>query len=130
METWHFSGYANEVGEAFRSMVHVNVVRFSYLVASSYVAADAVHKGQEASQVRFNTVDSYYQTVTFVPSLVYLFVRSFVCLSVRSFLRVSDCCLKPNEQFFSYIIMREPVTFWWYDDDDARFVLDQHTGTC
>lgn len=56
METWHFSGYANEVGEAFRSMVHVNVVRFSYLVASSYVAADAVHKGQEASQVRFNTV--------------------------------------------------------------------------
>jgi len=37
-------------------MVHVNVVRFSYLVASSYVAADAVHKGQEASQVRFNTV--------------------------------------------------------------------------
>lgn len=47
-------GYANEVGEAFRSMVHVNVVRLSYVVASSYVVADAVHKGQEASQKTYD----------------------------------------------------------------------------
>jgi len=46
-----FSGYANEVGEAFRAQVHVNLVRFSYVVASGYVVADAVHKGNEASQV-------------------------------------------------------------------------------
>ena len=42
-------GYANEVGEAFRSFVHVNVVRASYGVASCYVMADAAHKGQLAS---------------------------------------------------------------------------------
>ncbi|KAK3600301.1 hypothetical protein CHS0354_027145 [Potamilus streckersoni] len=44
-----YLGYANEVGESFRSLVHVNVVRFSYVVASGYVVADAVSKGIEAS---------------------------------------------------------------------------------
>ena len=46
-----FSGYANEVGEAFRALVHVNVVRFSYVVASTYVCADAVDKGKKAASV-------------------------------------------------------------------------------
>ncbi|KAL3856912.1 hypothetical protein ACJMK2_011618 [Sinanodonta woodiana] len=44
-----YLGYANEVGESFRSQVHVNVVRFSYVVASGYVVADAVSKGIDAS---------------------------------------------------------------------------------
>jgi hypothetical protein len=35
---------------------------------------------------------------------------------------VSDCCLTPIQQFFSYIM----VTLQW-DDDEVRFVLDQHT---
>ena len=30
-------GYANEVGEAFRALIHVNWVRASYGVASLYV---------------------------------------------------------------------------------------------
>ena len=45
------SGYANEVGEAFRAQVHVNVVRASYGVASAYVVADAISKGKEAALV-------------------------------------------------------------------------------
>ncbi|XP_067949473.1 mitochondrial fission process protein 1-like isoform X2 [Watersipora subatra] len=45
-----YLGYANEVGEAFRSFVHVNVVRASYVVASCYVMADAAHKGQVANK--------------------------------------------------------------------------------
>ena len=44
-------GYANEVGEAFRSLVHVRWVRFSYVVASTYVCADAASKGSEAAEV-------------------------------------------------------------------------------
>ena len=32
-------GYANEVGEAFRALVHVNWVRLSYGVASCYVVS-------------------------------------------------------------------------------------------
>ena len=46
-----FLGYANEVGEAFRSQVHVNWVRASYGVASLYVCADAADKGKQANQV-------------------------------------------------------------------------------
>ena len=44
-------GYANEVGEAFRAVVHVNLVRFSYLVATAYVCSDALSKGRIAYKV-------------------------------------------------------------------------------
>jgi hypothetical protein len=33
--------------------------------------------------------------------------------------------LTPNQQFFSYISWQEQVNFQW-DDDEVRFVLDQH----
>ncbi|KAL1438891.1 hypothetical protein MTO96_047627 [Rhipicephalus appendiculatus] len=45
-------GYANEVGEAFRSLVHVNVVRLSYAVASAYVVADTTDKVLKADKVK------------------------------------------------------------------------------
>ena len=38
---------------------------------------------------------------------------------------VSDCCLKPTQQFCSAISWRKQVNFQW-DDDEVRFVLDQH----
>lgn len=44
-----YLGYANEVGESFRAQVPVSAVRLSYVVASGYVVADAIHKGKEAS---------------------------------------------------------------------------------
>ena len=37
---------------------------------------------------------------------------------------VGDCCLKPNEQSFSYIMGRTSYIQW--DDHDVHFVLDQH----
>jgi hypothetical protein len=37
---------------------------------------------------------------------------------------LSDCCLTPTQQFFSYR-WRERVNFQ-LDDDEVRFVLDQH----
>ncbi|GFO09843.1 mitochondrial fission process protein 1 [Plakobranchus ocellatus] len=40
-----YLGYANEVGEAFRVLVPVSVVHFSYLVATGYVVADSLDKG-------------------------------------------------------------------------------------
>merc|ERR1712080_201843 len=44
-------GYANEVGEAFRALVHVRWVRASYGVASTYVLADTYDKGTKMSTV-------------------------------------------------------------------------------
>ncbi|XP_066589666.1 mitochondrial fission process protein 1 [Prorops nasuta] len=40
-----YLGYANEVGEAFRSIVPKPVVWFSYIVASGYVLADTCDSG-------------------------------------------------------------------------------------
>jgi len=37
---------------------------------------------------------------------------------------VSDCCLTPTEQFFSYIIKR--TSYIRSDDNDVWFLIDQH----
>ena len=44
------SGYANEVGEAFRHVVTVRWVHVSYLAASSYVTAHALQQGIRAGK--------------------------------------------------------------------------------
>jgi hypothetical protein len=38
------SGYANEVGESFRSLISVHLVNFSYAVAFGYCLADTIDK--------------------------------------------------------------------------------------
>lgn len=48
---FRFLGYANEVGEAFRSLVPKSIVWFSYALSSGYVLADTVHKGIKVYQV-------------------------------------------------------------------------------
>lgn len=45
-----YLGYANEVGEAFRSLVSKSIVWFSYALSSGYVLADTVHKGIKVYQ--------------------------------------------------------------------------------
>ncbi|CAG7636418.1 unnamed protein product [Allacma fusca] len=37
-------GYANEVGESFRALVHTNVVRATYVISFGYCLADTVDK--------------------------------------------------------------------------------------
>jgi hypothetical protein len=44
--------------------------------------------------------------------------------SRMSHIRVSDYCLTPTQQFFSYRCIMARTSFWWYDE--VRFVLDQH----
>lgn len=40
-------GYANEVGEAFRPLIHKQIVNLSYGVSISYVLADAYDKASK-----------------------------------------------------------------------------------
>ena len=42
-----YLGYTNEVGEAFRNLVHRAAVRATYLVSASYVLADASSKARQ-----------------------------------------------------------------------------------
>ncbi|XP_014467556.1 PREDICTED: mitochondrial fission process protein 1 [Dinoponera quadriceps] len=46
-----YLGYANEVGEAFRSLVPKSVVWASYVVSSGYVLADTTHKGTNVYKI-------------------------------------------------------------------------------
>ncbi|KAG8195862.1 hypothetical protein JTE90_001101 [Oedothorax gibbosus] len=46
-----YLGYANEVGESFRAVVHKNVVRGSYVVAFGYVLADTADKVKKTDKL-------------------------------------------------------------------------------
>ena len=46
-----YFGYANELGESFRPLVHSRWVAFSYLVAGTYVAADTGDKYLKAQRM-------------------------------------------------------------------------------
>ncbi|KHN71649.1 Mitochondrial fission process protein 1 [Toxocara canis] len=53
-------GYANEVGEAFRALVPVNLVRFSYVVAFGYVCADTADKSRKSFRVNVSIFFSFF----------------------------------------------------------------------
>lgn len=57
------TGYANEVGEAFRALVPVSLVWGSYAVATAYVTADAVDKGKKAAAVRYYLSNFHYYVI-------------------------------------------------------------------
>ena len=46
-----YCGYANEVGEAFRPLVPVELVYFSYVIAITYILADTVDKGRKGAAI-------------------------------------------------------------------------------
>ncbi|XP_054728342.1 mitochondrial fission process protein 1 [Anastrepha obliqua] len=61
-----YLGYCNEVGEAFRPLIHRHLVRTSYLLATAYVCADAIDKsvkeyqrGESAKQIAIVTGDVF-----------------------------------------------------------------------
>ena len=47
----------------------------------------------------------------------------YFCISIPKC--VGNCCLMPNEQYFSYIMTRTSCIRWY--DDDVNFVLNKHT---
>jgi fission process protein 1 len=50
-----YAGYLNEIGEAFRPVVASEFVTFSYVLAITYVFADAISKGGETAELTQNT---------------------------------------------------------------------------
>jgi len=53
--------------------------------------------------------------ICFATYCIYSHFQAFVCTGV------SDCCLSPTQQFYSYIMART-VNFQW-NSDEVRFVL-------
>uniref|UniRef100_H2YXE2 Mitochondrial fission process protein 1 n=1 Tax=Ciona savignyi TaxID=51511 RepID=H2YXE2_CIOSA len=72
-----YMGYANEVGEAFRSMVPRSVVYASYVVASTYVLADASSKGFNFSK-NTTVVKSNSPVLAFTDALIWQSLASVI----------------------------------------------------
>jgi fission process protein 1 len=52
-DTWvRYLGYANELGESFRSFLHVRAVHATYGVAFAYAAADSVRQTEPRPYVQ------------------------------------------------------------------------------
>lgn len=87
-----YLGYANEVGEAFRSLVPKSIVWFSYALSSGYVLADTVHKGakvyqanatsQRTKNVLLSTSDTLIWQ-TFASIIVPGFTINRICTAVQ-----------------------------------------------
>ncbi|CAG9815148.1 unnamed protein product [Phaedon cochleariae] len=56
-----YLGYANEVGEAFRSMIGNRWVKFSYGVATLYVLADTTDKSIKSYEANLNEKNHLYK---------------------------------------------------------------------
>ena len=52
-----YMGYANEIGESFRPLIHVNFVHASYGIASGYVIADSIDKMYKANN-KWNSMNN------------------------------------------------------------------------
>lgn len=84
------SGYANEVGEAFRSLVKPAVVKFSYVVAFGYVAADSIDKGYKESQVWFWIIYAKHDNLRTIK------LRKFRGLKIEKFRKQRDIFQKAH----------------------------------
>jgi len=77
-----FVGYANEVGESFRHLIHVRYVRFSYFIGSSYCVLDALSKAVESKpkpdQIETGKSGARVAVETFVENLVWQGLASVV----------------------------------------------------
>ncbi|XP_015782754.1 mitochondrial fission process protein 1 [Tetranychus urticae] len=73
-------GYANECGESFRALIHVNWVRLSYAVASGYVVADTVDKCYKQSKLPFENESTKRRKVlkTLVDTMVWQSLASVI----------------------------------------------------
>ncbi|XP_023242385.1 mitochondrial fission process protein 1-like [Centruroides sculpturatus] len=59
-------GYANEVGESFRALIHVRLVHASYVVASGYVLMDTLDKVKKVKKIIPPTDPTYNRRITSV----------------------------------------------------------------
>ncbi|CAG9532887.1 unnamed protein product [Cercopithifilaria johnstoni] len=75
-----FFGYANEVGEAFRAWVPINIVRLSYVVAMGYVFSDTADKSRKTYQLNYLNSKERSQAVAFraIDTLIWQSLASVV----------------------------------------------------
>ncbi|XP_037954740.1 mitochondrial fission process protein 1-like [Teleopsis dalmanni] len=70
-----YLGYANELGEAFRPLVRVSIVRALYFVDTSYIIADAIDK---TIKIRNTDKSDRVALITFSDAILWQMMASVV----------------------------------------------------
>lgn len=103
-------GYANEVGESFRALVPVSLVRGSYVVAGLYCLADTYDKTTKTSMV----ID-----------LTYFVIRDLIFfVATKRFRSVQD--QKVNYHCFGYVNLADfsiRCHSWLHNQSAVRCVI-------
>ncbi|WKY15993.1 hypothetical protein Q1695_001011 [Nippostrongylus brasiliensis] len=106
----HPSGYANEIGEAFRSLIPVSAVRASYVVALGYACADALDKSNKAYKIYKNEPEKRRTKVAIAAADTFLW-QSLASVAIPGF-TINRVC------YFSAAILKRvsrlspPVRKW------------------
>jgi fission process protein 1 len=93
-----YFGYSNELGEAFRPLVRISAVRFSYLIELIYFFADTLHKGHKAY---INPKDVGNKTVEAIKASGYTLVwQLFASVAIPAF------AINRIVKFTGYLVQR------------------------
>ena len=75
-------GYANEVGESFRQLIHVRYVQLTYVASTTYCALDALSKALKSTptqdQIETGKSEARVAAETFVENLLWQGLASVV----------------------------------------------------
>uniref|UniRef100_T1JDA1 Mitochondrial fission process protein 1 n=1 Tax=Strigamia maritima TaxID=126957 RepID=T1JDA1_STRMM len=85
-------GYSNEVGESFRHLIPLWLVRGTYVVAFGYVFADTADKAKKANQIKYESesIRSYQLKKTIADTLIW---QSFASVIIPGFTINRTCAI-------------------------------------
>lgn len=109
-----YAGYLNEIGEAFRPVVPSSFVTLSYVLAITYVLADARSKGAETANNPLNDGISGCGAAAIIDTLAFQFVASIIIPGTIINRWVSFCSYLTFKEvdvsnLLSYILHRAPT---------------------
>ncbi|BFZ04701.1 hypothetical protein BsWGS_07740 [Bradybaena similaris] len=107
-----YLGYANEVGESFRVVVPVSVVRFSYVVASAYVVADSLDKGYRMWKKPFLDEKTKYKQVG-IATADTLIWQGLASVAIPGFI-INRICWATRHGLASIKVLPYPVKIWGF----------------
>ncbi|CAG5128387.1 unnamed protein product [Candidula unifasciata] len=105
-----YLGYANEVGESFRVLVPVSVVRLSYAVATAYVVADSIDKGYLKWKKPFVDEKTKYRQVG-IATADTLIWQGLASVAIPGF-TINRICWATRHALASMKFLPHPVKIW------------------
>ncbi|CAI4233277.1 unnamed protein product [Auanema sp. JU1783] len=105
-----YLGYANEVGEAFRSMIPSVAVKATYVVALGYACADALDKSRKVHKQEWNSAEERRKRVTIAAADTFLW-QALASVAIPGF-TINRICHFSNALLSKASSLPTPIRKW------------------